>query len=108
MESGTKKLILGGSIIGFVLCLGIVGFVAACVGSEVSKLDRHLSNEIGQHPSGQQVQQELTAYGTNNQLSGTGPHHQALIYSVWVTLNVTLDADGKMIGYAIDRAGKWF
>ena len=111
----------GKRIIGWVVAAVVaivvfsVAFVAATVGSEASKLDSTMKQDLSTHLTADAVKQQLTSMGyefpspaTAQELQATGPHHHALVYGTWLTLDVKLDADQKMTGYEIERASGWF
>jgi hypothetical protein len=78
-------------------------------------LNGYLHDAVSSHKPLDQVKQKLVGTGysldsaaTAARLSGTGPHHSALLYSTWLTVNVDFDSDQKARGFQIERQSAWF
>jgi hypothetical protein len=95
-------------VIGAVL-LSVVA-LAASVGSEASKMDKLLKDDMTKHASLSDVKSQLAEAGYTIDseaptLKATGPKHSMIFYTTWLYVNITFDQVGTMTGYHLDRAG---
>lgn len=111
---GKSRVILW--FVGAVVAIAVVlvGIVAVGVGGEASDLNSYLNNAVSSHEALAKVRQKLldTGYslpagGDSAQLSGSGPHHSALLYSTWLTVKVEFDSDLKANAFQIQRESAW-
>ena len=114
-EMNTKRLVLWTVLSLFGIAIVLVAVVAAGVGGDASNLNGYLHDAVSKHASLDEVKQKLTSTGVNldanpapAQLTGTGPHHSALLYSTWLTVRVGFDNDQKAHEFEINRASSWF
>jgi hypothetical protein len=104
-----KGLIFG--IVGGVLLLVVVwvAVFAANLGGEASKMDGMLKDDIRQHKNLEDVKKQLVAEGysmegSSAQMKATGPKHSLLVYTTWLTLDLSFDDTGALSRYHLDRA----
>jgi hypothetical protein len=114
MSGDPKAKIIGWSVAGVIgVCIVWVGIVAAIVGGEASKLDSSMKASLT-HSTADDIKKQISDMGftlgndSPSALSATGPHHMAVVYNTWLTLDVQFGQDGKATGYHIDRASGWF
>lgn len=100
------------AITSFVLGAVILSVIvlAASVGSEASKMDKLLKDDMAKHVSFSDVKAQLAQAGYTTEgalptLKATGPKHSVVIYTTWLYVNITFDQTGAMNGYHLDRAG---
>jgi len=105
-----KRWVLG--VVSSVLLVVVVLFalVAATLGSEASKMDAMLKADMTQRMDEDAVRKQLTDAGYTIQgdaptLKAAGPKHSLIVYTVWLTLDLTFDPSGVLISYHLDRAG---
>jgi len=109
-----KRLI--GMIVGAVVLIAVILVVIMAIGlgGEASKLDAMLKQDVTSHASVDDVKKQLTDLGyqigssSATEISATGPHHSAIIYSSWLALTVTFNSEGKAVAEHFDRDSGWF
>jgi len=97
------------------ICLLWVVVAAAGIGGEASKADQYLKDQMTAHAPLADMKTHLSDMGfqfdsssSPTELTATGPHHLAVVYSTWLTLKLTGNEEGKVTGYHLDREGKVF
>jgi hypothetical protein len=110
-----KRVVLFCSVALAGIAVVLIAVVAAGVGGEASDLNGFLKDAVSTHQPIDQVRQKLTSTGyrldagaPTSRLTGTGPHHSAIVYSTWLTVNVDFNQDQKTTGFQIERASGWF
>jgi hypothetical protein len=91
----------------------LVANVAAGVGGEASTLNDQLKKDIADKADkavamGQIKQLGFESADSGSEITATGPRHSAIFYKTWLTVQVTLNAEGKTTGFKIDRQAAWF
>ncbi len=105
-----KKGAIFGIIGAVVLILVIfVGMAAMKMGGEASNMDAMLKSDLSQHKAAADVKKQLQEAGYQMtgdvpEIKATGPKHSLIVYTTWLTLDLTFNTDGLLTGYHLDRA----
>jgi len=103
-----RIIVIVSVVLGAILLSVIV--LAAGVGSEASKMDKMLKDDIAKHMSFSDIKSQLAQAGYTTEgelptLKATGPKHSMVVYTTWLYVNITFDQSGTINGYHLDRAG---
>ena len=108
-----KRWVVVGISALLLLLVILVATVAAGVGGEASTLNDQLKKDVADKADkavamGQIKQLGFESADSGSEITATGPRHSAIIYSTWLTVQVTLNEEGKTTGFKIDRLAAWF
>jgi len=90
----------------------LVATVAASIGGEASTLNDQLNQDVKNKADravalGQIKQLGFETNESATEINATGPRHSAVVYSTWLTVQVTINDEGKTSGFKIERRSTW-